>query len=73
MNLENLTDGELFVVEWQYRMLGGFGQALAMCISKADNNNLSKLEMGFPSETRAMKAYMHQDGWWETVQKKAGI
>jgi len=73
MKLESLNAGELFIVQWQYRMLGGFSSALMQAISKADMWNLAKLEKGFPNEVSAYKYFSTEDGWWEKVQEKAGV
>ena len=73
MKLENPSKGELFVVEWQYRMLGGFFTGLAEIISRADAVNTEKLRKGFPDEVDAVKNYLNTPGWWEQLQEKAGF
>jgi hypothetical protein len=73
MILDGLTPGERFVVEWQYGMLGHFGSNLAKTMERADGHNLARLRMGFPEEVDAMEAYAHQSGWWQDVQRKAGL
>ena len=73
INLEVLTEGERFIVEWQYRLSGSFRRTLAEAISRADISNLAKLEQGFPDEVRAYRKFSGVSGWWDEVRKKAGI
>lgn len=73
IDLDALTEGERFIVEWQYHLGGGFFTALATAISRADIVNLARLEKGFPEEVRAYRSFSMVSGWWEEVQKKAGI
>jgi hypothetical protein len=73
INMEGLTPGEIWIVEWQYRMMGGFNLALLNAIARADSNNIEKLRLGFPDEVGAYEAYTQQDGWWEELQKKIGM
>lgn len=70
MNLEKLSYGEKFVVEWQYGMLGSFREALVYAIMKADIVNSAKLAKGFPEEVKAIHNYQNVEGWWESVQEK---
>ena len=71
MKLENLEPDELFIVKWQFRMLGDFNTALIEAIARADINNRAKLAQGFPVEVKGYINYTEQEDWWETVQKKA--
>jgi hypothetical protein len=73
MNLANLTASELFIVEWQYRMLGDFKKGLIEAICRADEINLHKLSLGFPDEVEGYENYSRVDGWWRAVQEKAEI
>ena len=73
INFEALTKGERFIVEWQYHLTGGFMTALADAIRRADGRNLARLAMGFPDEVEAYRNYTGVPGWWEEVQKRAGI
>ena len=54
MKRENLTKGELFIVDWQYDLCGDFKRNLAMAIARADWENRNKLSLGFPEEVLAM-------------------
>jgi len=75
-NWDALTVGEQFIVGWQYpetHILGDFKAFLAHTISHADDYNLAKLDLGFPDEVEAYRKYTGEEGWWEMVQKKAGI
>jgi len=47
MRLEGLSKQELWIVKWQYRLLGHFNQALAIAITRADEKNIEKLRLGF--------------------------
>lgn len=73
MNLTNLTVSELFIVEWQYGMLGDFKKGLIETICRADGMNLIRLSMGFPDEVEGYKNYSRVDGWWRELQKKIGV
>jgi len=73
MNLDNLTESERFIVEWQYRMLGHFKTTLIEAIKFADDDNLAKLHLGFPDEVDGYINYSRSMEWWQTVQRKAGI
>jgi hypothetical protein len=70
MNIKDLNEEELFIFKWQYRMLGGFKQALIRAIMLADDINLSKLERGFPTEVGGFIKYSTEEGWWRKVQAK---
>ena len=73
INFEVLTDGERFIVEWQFSFAGGFKTALADAIRRADEYHLNLLSLGFPDEVEAYRNYSRLPGWWEEVQKRAGI
>jgi hypothetical protein len=66
----NFTKSEKFIIDWQYGKLGGFYSALIDAISRADEINLAKLELGFPDEVKGYKSYNRVDGWWEEVQNR---
>lgn len=44
------TEAEKWVIKWQFRLLGDFRTALAKAITLADENNLNRLALGFPTE-----------------------
>ena len=71
MNLTELTIGERFIIEWQYRMAGDFMTALANAIMLADTKNILRLYKAFPDEVEAYINYSQKDGWWEKLQEKA--
>ena len=73
MTLDALTPSERFVVEWQYGMLGGFRTALAQAIAKADTNNRALLARGFPDEVEGYTQFAEVSGWWDAVEKRAGL
>ena len=73
MNLETLTPGERFIVEWQFNITGDFKTSLANALMYADTHNIERLRKGFPDEVEAYQNYTNTKGWWEDVRKKAGI
>ena len=73
MNLKNLTVGERFIIDWQYRMAGSFKETLAHAFGIADGQNFNKLKKGFPDEAQAFYDYQNTKGWWDAVKAKAEI
>jgi hypothetical protein len=73
MNLDKLTKGERFIVDWQYKLAGDFKTALSHAIMTADSINIEKLRMGFPEEVEAYLKFSREDGWWQKVLKKMGV
>ncbi|MEO1943170.1 MAG: hypothetical protein ABGY11_02615 [Candidatus Thioglobus sp.] len=65
-----VTKGEQFVWDWQYRSLGGFKSKLADCISHADTGNQKKLVKAFPEEAQAIIDFQSKQGYWESVERK---
>ena len=57
LNSDEYSDGEKDVLKWQFKFLGHFKTALFDCIKRADENNLDKLEMGFPEQVKAFRAW----------------
>jgi hypothetical protein len=70
VNLSDLTAEEYVVVEWQYRLCGGFKTALWDAISKADEGNLIRLAKGFPVEVGGYRRFSREEGWWQRVEAK---
>ena len=50
INIEGLSPDEAFVVKWQYRLLGDFEAALAICLTRADHKNFNQLVVAFPTQ-----------------------
>jgi len=73
INLEGLSPKEEFIVKWQFRLLGDFKKALIECIMRADDENLARLEYGFPDEVGGYLNYTRTPEWWDIVKKKANI
>ena len=73
INIEGLSPDEAFVVKWQYRLLGDFEAALAICLTRADHKNFDRLEVAFPTQAGGYWRYVNTPGWWDEVEKKAGI
>ena len=69
-NLDKLSKGERFIFEWQYRIAGSFGKALAEAMALADDSNLEKFRKGFPEEVEALLKYRNEKGWWGKVYEK---
>jgi len=67
MNVEQVlnsnlwTPGEKAIVKWQFRLLGGFLDALFLAIARANEENLAKLELTFPEEVAGFRAWSHGD------------
>ena len=64
LNDDRWTKGEKFIIKWQFnslRLLGDFSSTLIKAISLADENNLKKLELGFPEEVGGFRAWAHGD------------
>jgi len=69
----NLTKGENFIVDWQYRTAGSFKKHLAEAMSCADTKHLNMMSASFPEEVEAYINYARTKGWWVDVKKRAGI
>lgn len=55
------TDDEKEVIYWQFRLCGGFKSALWAAICRADDQNMIKLEMGFPKEVSGYRKWTRSD------------
>ncbi len=54
------TEGEKFIIQWQFEMLtSDFQLALIKTITRADGDNLARLELGFPIEVAAFRSWSH--------------
>jgi hypothetical protein len=70
LNMSGLNAVESAVVKWQYRLNGGFYEALWSAITQADQEHLARLEEGFPLEVEGYRRYTTEKGWWESVERK---
>lgn len=62
MNSQEFTRGEKsYIFDFVMGMGGGFTRALFTAISKADWENLSRLETVFPEQVQGYRAYAHGD------------
>lgn len=52
-------EGEKWVVKWQFRLLGDFETALAQAIIKADDKNLARLALGFPTQIDGFRRWAY--------------
>lgn len=70
--MKELTKGERFIFNWQYRLedKNSFKGLLARVMAKADSGNLMALSQGFPEEAEAMNNFHTKEGWWERVEDK---
>ncbi len=70
-----LTKGEQFIYDWQYRGFdeNSFKGLLSRLLAKADEENLRRMKTAFPEEAIAMDNFHHKKGWWEMVQDIASI
>jgi len=71
MKSKQLTKGEMFIWEWQYRTHGHFHTYLAKALSIADTGNLKRLKKAFPDETQAMINFHTKEDWWPGVEDRA--
>ena len=70
---DELTKGEKFVFDWQFRLSGSFTKNLAITMSLADIENRIKLSESYPEEMQAMTDFQNKEGWWDDVIKRSGI
>jgi hypothetical protein len=71
IDFDKLDETERAVVEWQYRLCGGFKSALWDAIARADEGNLARLRLGFPHEVDGFLKFSRLPGWWPEVQERA--
>lgn len=71
-NWDKLDEYETAIIKWQYKYNGHFFTALWDAISHADENNLKRLGLGFPIETKAYRMYIGEGepGWYIGAVKK---
>lgn len=51
------TEGEKWVIKWQFGGLGDFQSALSEAIKRADDDNLRLLALGFPNQVAGFIAW----------------
>ena len=56
-NSPDWTEGEKFIIKWQFGILGDFKTALIEACCRADEDNLERLHRGFPEEVEAYLAW----------------
>ena len=70
---ENLSKGEAFLVDWQYRVLKGPAMELADAIAKSDTDNRRVFDYFFPEYSQAITNFQSKSGYWPAVEVKAGL
>ena len=70
---ENLSKGEAFIINWQYRVLKGEAMELADAIAKSDTSNRFRFDYFFPKFTQANEDFQSKSGYWPAVEVKAGL
>ncbi len=55
------SDSEKYVIMWQFQLLGDFQSALTQAIVRADEDNLKKLESGFPTQVHGFRQWAYGD------------
>jgi len=73
INYDNLSKGEAFCINWQYRILKNEALELADAIAKADTGNRKVFDYFFPEYTQAITDYQSTKDWWPAVEVKAGL
>ena len=71
--LLDLNQGEIKFLQYQLGISGGFYTGLFDLYWKADRVNKGLLMMTWPQEMEAAERYAGEDGYWEALQKKAGL
>lgn len=61
LDSDDWTEGEKFVLKWQWRMNGGFYTSLIETMCRADDENLGRLAMSFPSLALAIADWKNGD------------
>jgi len=67
---EEIDGGEKLLVEHFRKMNGSFYTAFFTAALNADEINLTRLEMGFPLEIKAVRRYKTENGYWENLQSR---
>ena len=57
LNSDQFDEAEKWIVKWQYNRLGDFQKALANAITRADDDNLESLALGFPMQVNAYRRW----------------
>tara|TARA_R100000951_G_scaffold24271_1_gene20462 strand:- start:56 stop:343 length:288 start_codon:yes stop_codon:yes gene_type:complete len=70
---ENLSKGEAFIINWQYRVLKGEAMELADAIAKSDTRNRKVFDYFFPEYSQAITNFQSKSGYWPAVEVKAGL
>jgi hypothetical protein len=66
----DLSDVERIILRWQLDDYGDFHKALWQAMLRADEDNLAKLEQGFPREVAALQAWRHT--WIASLLRSKG-
>lgn len=72
-NRSNLTESEIHIIEWQYKLSDGFYYHLTNTMSLADEHNLDRMAIGFPDLANAMWNFHNTPNWWNDLKQRAEI
>lgn len=66
------TEGELWVLDWILgKPHGHFMDSITSALEHADDTNLNRMALSFPSQVQALRDYRSTKGWWGALQEKA--
>ncbi len=68
---DSWTEGEKQVLRWQWGTLGDYGKAFFGALMRADEQNLDRLSLGYPSTVEAFRSW--KDGDLATRMRDAGV
>ena len=63
----DLNEAEV-IVNWKKDRLGSFYTALMDAVTKADSENLDRLEAAYPVHVNAWRNFKSTPGWWGEVE-----
>ena len=68
-----ITEAEDWLLKCSLGYAGGFDEALFSAFARADGVNIKKLAKGFPDYYVSFTLYRNEPGYFEALQKRAGI
>ncbi len=70
MEVKDLEPGERFIWKWQRGRQTDFKKALIHLMMRADVINMSRIQLGFPTEVLAYQQYHHDPDWWPELEAR---